>query len=88
MRRGSDSGRQDQAGTTRRSTDGGRQDQGRRKSAGETGELTDINTRKLRTAIYDVLMKNNIDQNNPLFKRCFPKLFNICKMYALEGPDE
>ena len=87
MRRGSDSGRQDQAGP-RRSTDGGRQDQGRRKSAGETGELTDINTRKLRTAIYDVLMKNNIDQNNPLFKRCFPKLFNICKMYALEGPDE
>ena len=75
----------------RRSTDGGKKEASRpnrRKSTGENGELTDVNTKKLREAVYDVLMLNSIEQANPLFKKCFPKLFKICKMYALEGPDE
>ena len=93
-RRSQEGGKLEPAG--RRSQEGGRRSQegsrlepaGRRKSAGETGELTEVYTKKLRIAIYDVLMENNIDQKNPLFKKCFPKLFNICKMYVLEGPDE
>ena len=64
----------------------------RRKSGGEAGanpgDLSDINKRKLRLAVYDTLIKNKIDEKNPLFKRCFPKLFNICKMYVIEGSDE
>ena len=75
----------------RRSTDAGRKEQprnGRKKSTGDNGELTEVNTKKLRGAVYDVLLANRIDPENPLFKRCFQKLFSICKMYALEGPDE
>ena len=75
----------------RRSTEGGKKEASRparRKSTGENGELTEVNTKKLREAVYDALVGNSIERTNPLFKKCFPKLFNICKMYALEGPDE
>jgi len=65
----------------------------RRKSGTETapsgpGELSDINKRKLRIAVYEALHKQKIDEKNPLFKKCFPKLFNICKMYVLEACEE
>ena len=75
----------------RRSTDGGRKENtrnGREKAKGDNGELSEVNTKKLRIAVYNVLLRNSIEEDNPLFKKCFPKLFNICKMYALEGLDE
>ena len=64
----------------------------RRRSGGEAapapGELSDLNKRKLRVAVYNALHIMNVEEKNPLFKKCFPKLFNICKMYVLEGCDE
>ena len=72
----------------RRSTDGGRKEASRKKSTGNNGELSEVNTKKLREAVYNVLLLNSIDQKNPLFRGCFQKLFSICKMYVLEGPDE
>ena len=63
----------------------------RRKSGGEPpapGELSEIHKKKLRIAVYNSLQKHKIEENNPLFKKCFPKLFQICKMYVLEGFEE
>ena len=63
----------------------------RRKSGGDPpapGELSEIHKKKLRIAVYDALHRNKVDEKNPLFKKCFPKLFQICKMYVLEGFDE
>ena len=63
----------------------------RRKSGGEPpapGELSEMHKKKLRIAVYDALHRNKVDEKNPLFKKCFPKLFQICKMYVLEGFDE
>jgi len=39
-------------------------------------------------AVYDALHRSKVDEKNPLFKKCFPKLFQICKMYVLEGFDD
>ena len=73
----------------RAGSEGGAQEAaGKRKSLGENGELSAGNKTKLRGAVYDVLLKNNIMEATPLFKKCFPKLFRICEMYVLEGPDE
>ena len=52
------------------------------------GELSEVNRKKLRVAVYTALLGNKIKEDNPLFKKCFPKLFNICKMYLQDGPDE
>ena len=52
------------------------------------GELSEIHKKKLRIAVYDALHRSKVDEKNPLFKKCFPKLFQICKMYVLEGFDE
>ena len=63
----------------------------RRKSGGDPpapGELSEIHKKKLRIAVYDALHRSKVDEKNPLFKKCFPKLFQICKMYVLEGFDE
>ena len=63
----------------------------RRKSGGQEswgGELTEVNRKKLRVAVYTALLSHKIDEKNPLFKKCFPKLFSICKMYIQDGPDE
>ena len=63
----------------------------RRKSGGEPpapGELSEIHKKKLRIAVYNSLQKHKIEEKNPLFKKCFPKLFQICKMYVLEGFEE
>ena len=63
----------------------------RKKSVGDPappGELTEINRKKLRVAVYNALQLAGIEEKNPLFRKCFPKLFNICKMYVIEGADE
>ena len=65
----------------------------RRKSGGggeapAPGELSEMHKKKLRIAVYDALHRNKVEEKNPLFKKCFPKLFQICKMYVLEGFDE
>ena len=52
------------------------------------GELSEVNRTKLRVAVSTALLGNKIKEDNPLFKKCFPKLFNICKMYLQDGPDE
>ena len=76
---------------SRRSTEDARKGgskTGKRKSTGENGELSEVNIRKLRSAVYDALLGNNLDEKSQLFQKCGSKLFIICKMYALEGPDE
>jgi len=65
----------------------------RRKSGGggeapAPGELSEMHKKKLRIAVYDALHRNKVEEKNPLFKKCFPKLFQICKMYVLEGFDD
>ena len=58
----------------------------RRKSSGDRpapGELPEMHKKKLRIAVYDALHRNKVEEKNPLFKKCFPKLFQICKMYVL-----
>ena len=42
--------------------------------------------KKLRNAVYDALSKRGIDEKNELFRACFKKLFEICKMYAKDVP--
>jgi len=48
-------------------------------------DLTDTNRKKLRTAVYESLLRKNIKEKMPLFRPCFAKLFNICKMYVIEN---
>ena len=36
---------------------------------------------KLRGAVYDALEDLNVKQGHSLFKPCFKKLFEICKIY-------
>ena len=63
----------------------------RRQSGGDRaapGELSEMHKKKLRIAVYDALHRNKVDEKNPLFKKCFPKLFQICKMYVIEGFEE
>ena len=48
-------------------------------------DLTDINRKKLRTAVYECLLRKDIQEKTPLFRPCFAKLFNICKMYVIEN---
>ena len=54
-------------------------------SASDPADLTDNNRKKLRTAVYESLLRKNIKEKMPLFRPCFAKLFNICKMYVIEN---
>jgi len=42
--------------------------------------------KKLRIAVYDTLEKRGIDEKHALFRACFKKLYEICKMYAKDAP--
>ena len=54
-------------------------------SVSDPADLTDNNRKKLRTAVYESLLRKNIKEKMPLFRPCFAKLFNICKMYVIEN---
>eukprot|EP00092_Neocalanus_flemingeri_P026589 GFUD01028818.1.p1 GENE.GFUD01028818.1~~GFUD01028818.1.p1 ORF type:complete len:828 (+),score=221.61 GFUD01028818.1:45-2528(+) len=57
----------------------------KRKSGGETGELSDLNRKKLRSAVYQALLTKDIEEKHDLFRPCFAKLFNVCKMYVVDA---
>merc|ERR1712096_475565 len=57
----------------------------KRKSGGDGGELTDMNRKKLRSAVYEALLRKDIGEKHELFRPCFAKLFNICKMYVVDA---
>ena len=65
------------------SSSGGNKDSQKKKDTG--GDLTDTNRKKLRTAVYESLLRKNIMEKMPLFRPCFAKLFNICKMYVIDN---
>ena len=65
------------------SSSGGNKDSQKKKDTG--GDLTDTNRKKLRTAVYESLLRKNIMEKTPLFRPCFAKLFNICKMYVIDN---
>ena len=46
----------------------------------------DIYRQKLRNAVYEALESKGVDEKHKLFRGCFRKLFEICKMYAAEMP--
>ena len=46
----------------------------------------EVYKKKLRNAVYDGLSKRGIDETHQLFRPCFKKLFEICKMYAKDMP--
>ena len=41
---------------------------------------------KLRGAVYDALEDLKINEKDALFRPCFKKLFDICKVYAKDIP--
>ena len=56
-------------------------------------ELTEINRKKLRGAVYEALIRNGLGEKisgkqNPLFIACFRRLFNVCKQYVVGGTPE
>jgi len=59
----------------------------KRKSGGDLGELSETNKKKLRAAVYEALIRKNVLEKDELFKPCFVKLFNICKMYVIDALD-
>ena len=65
------------------SSSGGNNKDPQKKNQGD--DLTDTNRKKLRTAVYESLLRKNIKEKMPLFRPCFAKLFNICKMYVIEN---
>ena len=65
------------------SSSSGNNKDSQKKSQGD--DLTDTNRKKLRTAVYETLLRKNIKEKMPLFRPCFAKLFNICKMYVIEN---
>jgi len=69
------------------SSSGGNKDSLKKKNTGGdvNADLTDTNRKKLRTAVYESLLRKNIKEKMPLFRPCFAKLFNICKMYVIEN---
>jgi hypothetical protein len=46
----------------------------------------DLFRQKLRNAVYFALSSRGIDEKSSLFRPCFKKLFDICKMYAQDMP--
>jgi len=55
-------------------------------STSKKKQQEDLFRKKLRNAVYDALSKRGIDEKNDLFRACFKKLFEICKMYAKDVP--
>ena len=61
----------------------------RRSGGGGDGvDLSEVNKKKLRVAVYEALLGKKIGEKDELFRPCFSKLFNICKMYVLECDEE
>lgn len=48
-------------------------------------DLSELNRKKLRSCVYECLLRNKIKENNPIFRPCFTKLFGICKMYVVDS---
>lgn len=46
----------------------------------------EIHKQKLRNAVYEALVDKGIDEKHKLFRSCFKKLFDICKMYEKDMP--
>ena len=44
--------------------------------------------KKLRGAVYDALVERKINENDPLFRPCFKKLFDICSVFAQNMPKD
>lgn len=55
-------------------------------TSSSTQSTEDIYRQKLRNAVYEALSEKGIDERHKLFRSCFRKLFQICKMYAKEMP--
>ena len=46
----------------------------------------DLFRQKLRNAVYTTLSAKGINEKSTLFRPCFKRLFDICKMYAKDMP--
>jgi len=57
----------------------------RKSGGGDTGDLSDLNRKKLRAAVYEALLRKDVGEKDELFRPCFAKLFNICKMYVVDA---
>ena len=60
----------------------------RKSGGGDTGDLSEVNRKKLRGAVYEALLRKDVREKDELFRPCFSKLFNICKMYVMEAQTE
>jgi len=60
----------------------------RKSGGGDNGDLTDLNRKKLRGAVYEALIRKDVREKDELFRPCFAKLFNICKMYVMDAQTE
>jgi hypothetical protein len=62
----------------------------RRRSGGEAAgaDLTEVNRKKLRSCVYESLLRREIKEKTPIFRPCFSKLFSICKMYVIDAHNE
>jgi len=54
----------------------------------DTSDISDINRKKLRGAVYETLMRKGLDEKHALFKPSFVKLFNICKVYVMDAQSD
>lgn len=57
----------------------------RKSGGGDTGDLSETNRKKLRLAVYEALLRKDVREKDELFRPCFAKLFNICKMYVVDA---
>jgi len=57
----------------------------RKSGGGDAGDLSEVNRKKVRGAVYEALIREKFSEKDELFRPCFTKLFNICKMYVMEA---
>jgi len=60
----------------------------RKSGGGDNGDLSEVNRKKLRGAVYEALIRKDVREKDELFRPCFAKLFNICKMYVMDAQTE
>merc|ERR1719431_2468014 len=60
----------------------------RKSGGGDNVDLSEVNRKKLRGAVYEALIRKDVLEKDELFRPCFAKLFNICKMYVMDAQTE
>jgi len=60
----------------------------RKSGGGDVGDLSEVNRKKLRGAVYEALLRKEVEEKDELFRPCFAKLFNICKIYVVDAQAE